>query len=146
YDKYRKCQDDAKHEGQLELITWVCEEEQLGFGACCFEDCDDLKEIFEIEFEGNLAKFYEYRPHAFRWTCCGMPGDMRFGCDHHGTGSKPCSCDFCTVGRPLPEGIYKKKSASRMGLNLPRGPDPRSFNRALAISAATGRSLFGMEM
>jgi hypothetical protein len=95
YDKHRKCRDGAKHEGQLELITWVCEEEALGFGACWFEECDDLKKVFETEFEGNLEKFYEYRPHAFRWTCCGMSGGMDYGCDHHGTGSKPCSCDFC---------------------------------------------------
>ena len=95
YEQYRKCQDGAKHEGQLELISWVCEEEGTGWGACCFRDCDDLKERFETEFEGDLAKFYKYRPHAFRWTCCGMEGDMFYGCDHHGTGSKPCSCDFC---------------------------------------------------
>ena len=143
----------------------MCEEEGVGFGACCLEECDDLKKAFEIEFEGNLEKFYKYRPHAFRWTCCGMVGDMDYGCDHHGTGSKPCSCDFCRcapqdhqvyqrgltlishrMGKPLPEGIYNEKSASRMGLKLPRGPDPRSFNPALAVSAATGRSLFGMEM
>ena len=95
YDKYRKCRDGTKHEGQLELITWVCEEDQIGFGACWLEECDNLKNKFETEFEGNLARFYEYRPHAFRWTCCGTSGSMRYGCDHHGTGSKPCSCDFC---------------------------------------------------
>ena len=67
----------------------------VGFGACCLEECDDLKKTFETEFEGNMERFYKYRPHAFRWTCCGMPGDMHFGCDHHGTGSKACSCDFC---------------------------------------------------
>ena len=54
--------------------------------------------------------------------------------------------DSYRMGKPLPEGIYKKKTTTRMGLNLPRGPDPRSFNVALAISAATGRSMFGMEM
>ena len=106
YDKYRKCQDGAKHEGQLELITWVCEEDQVGFGACWLDECDDLKETFETEFEGNLEEFYEYRPHAFRWTCCGMAGSNKYGCDHHGTGSKPCSCDFCRRvrgdHRPLP--------------------------------------------
>ena len=173
YDKYRKCQDGTKHEGQLELITWVCGEEDIGFGACFLDECDDLKKTFETEFQGNLAKFYEYRPHAFRWTCCGMSGSMKYGCDHHGTGSKPCSCDFCTcvwlyylyliepqrglnfgpctvlayrMGKPIPEAIYNEKSTTKMGLNLPRGPDPRSFNAALAVSAATGRSLFGLQM
>jgi len=154
-----------KHEGQLELITWVCKEEGVGFGACLLDECDDLKKTFETKFEGNLEKFYKYRPHAFRWTCCGTPGDMNYGCDHHGTGSKLCTCDFCRyvqwddhrlfheltfdfcrMGKPLPEGIYNEKTTSRMGLNLPRGPDPRSFNPALAISAATGRSMFGLEM
>ena len=53
---------------------------------------------------------------------------------------------FCRMGKPLPESIYKEKTASRMGLNLPRGPDPRSFNPALAITAATGRTFLGMEM
>ena len=88
YHKYHKCQDGAKHEGQLELITWVCEKEQVGFGACCFEECDDLKNTFETEFEGNLERFYKDRPHAFRWTCCGMEGDMDFRRGNHGSGSK----------------------------------------------------------
>jgi len=144
----------------------VCEEEQTGFGACFFEECDDLKERFETELEGNLAKFYDERPHAFRWTCCGMAGDLDFGCDHHGTGlislalaisarafgethrsfRRGLTLHFCRMGRPLPEGIFKKKSATRMGLNLPRGPDPRSYNPALAVSAATGRTMFGLQM
>ena len=50
------------------------------------------------------------------------------------------------MGKPLPEGIYKQKTAASMGLNLPRGPDPRSYNPALAVSAAVGRSMFGLEM
>lgn len=101
YEKYRKCKDGTKHEGQLELITWVCEEQGIGWGACFLEECDDLKERFETEFEGDLARFYEYRPHAFRWTCCGSKGSTyyAYGCDHHGTGSKPCSCDFCRCVR-----------------------------------------------
>jgi hypothetical protein len=54
--------------------------------------------------------------------------------------------DLCRMGKPLPDGIYKERTSSRVGLNLPRGPDPRSFSPALAVSAATGRSLFGLEM
>lgn len=50
------------------------------------------------------------------------------------------------MGKPLPEGIYKEKTSSRMGLKLPHGPDPRSFNPALAVTAAAGRSIFGLEM
>ena len=50
------------------------------------------------------------------------------------------------MGKPLPESIYMNNSVSRMGLNLPRGPDPRSYNPALAITAAAGRSLLGMQM
>jgi hypothetical protein len=54
--------------------------------------------------------------------------------------------DLCRMGKPLPDRIYKEKTSSRMGLKLPRGPDPRSFNPGLAMSAAAGRSLFGLEM
>lgn len=52
----------SKHEGQLELITWVCKEEGVGFGSCFLDECDDLKKSFETKFEGNLDKFYKYRP------------------------------------------------------------------------------------
>ena len=52
----------------------------------------------------------------------------------------------CRMGKSLPDEIYEEKTTSRMGLNLPRGPDPRSFNSLLAITAATGRSMFGMDM
>ena len=34
--------------------------------------------------------------------------------------------DFYRMRKPLPDGIYMKKSASRMGLDLPRGPDPHT--------------------
>ena len=63
-----------------------------------------------------------------------------------GTGMYACTCDYCrsvhippssvysqgilTVtprgGKALPDKIYNKQSAARMGLSLPRGPDPRS--------------------
>ena len=39
-----------------------------------------------------------------------------------------------------------EKSAARMGLNLPRGPDPRSYNPALAMTAEADRSMMGMQM
>ncbi len=32
------------------------------------------------------------------------------------------------MGEPLPDNIYFEQSAERMGLTLPRGPDPRSKN------------------
>lgn len=54
--------------------------------------------------------------------------------------------DLCRMGKPLTQGIYNEKTPSRMGLKLPRGPDPRSYNPTLAMSAAAGRSIFGLEM
>jgi len=54
--------------------------------------------------------------------------------------------DFYRMGKPLPESIYMKQSATRMGLNLPRGPDPRSYNPGLAMTAVAGRSILGLEM
>ena len=41
---------------------------------------------------GDFAEFFKLCPQAFRWTCCGTPGDNVKGCDHHGTG---CRCDNC---------------------------------------------------
>lgn len=110
-DKHRLCQDGAKHEGRLELITWSVPAssqrparkddylEDMGWGNCVAgEDSDDLRQKFEKEFGGSEERLYEYWPQGFRWTCCGTEGDQDFGCDHHGKDSKPCSCDFCKVG------------------------------------------------
>ncbi|KAF5337594.1 hypothetical protein D9758_014937 [Tetrapyrgos nigripes] len=91
------------------------------------EEADELKRKFEQEFSGDEEKFYKYRRQAFRWTCCGLDADLDYGCDHHGTGSAPCSCDFCKSGEPLPDYIWNGESISRKGLTLSRGPDPRSF-------------------
>lgn len=100
YDKYRRCGQKEfgqkeKHEGELELITWACPEEGTGWGSCFTEESDDLRRKFEIEFGGDLEKFYKYWPQGFRWRCCGAAGNVTYGCDHHGRGKKPCSCDFC---------------------------------------------------
>ena len=99
YDRYRKCKDGNRHEGRLELITWEGSSggEKMGWGNCIIEDCGDLKRKFEDEFGGDEKRMYDYWPQGFRWTCCGLEGDSRFGCDHHGAGTKPCSCDFCQV-------------------------------------------------
>ena len=53
---------------------------------------------------------------------------MKYGCDHHGRGTFPCSCDFCGMGKPLTEKIYKEKTTHKVGLILARGPDKRSYN------------------
>ncbi|KAL1739556.1 hypothetical protein HDZ31DRAFT_46526 [Schizophyllum fasciatum] len=129
--KYRKCDDGNMHEGALELVTWDAEEvnevgDKLGWGACVEEESDDLKRKYYEEFKGDDRKMFEYWPQGYRWTCCGMPGDMSYGCDHHGTGSKPCTCDYCRAGKMLPPRIYNEKSQHRKGLKLSRGPDPRS--------------------
>ncbi|KAJ6500194.1 hypothetical protein C8R47DRAFT_1257850 [Mycena vitilis] len=146
YDKHRMCTDGNKHEGRLELMTWDCPEEELGWGACFADESEDLKRKFEEEFGSDEEKFFEDWPQGFRWTCCGTDAAMEYGCDHHGTGSRPCTCDFCRMGKPLPSSIYNEKTASRHGLNLRRGPDPRSSNPLLAMAAATGRGILGMDM
>ncbi|KAK1231059.1 hypothetical protein PQX77_005835 [Marasmius sp. AFHP31] len=149
YDGYRACQDGSVHEGELELITWDCHEPEfktdLGWGGCVREESDDLKRKFLDEFGGDHKKFFKYWPQGFRWTCCGMGGDQQFGCDHHGRGKKPCTCDFCRMGEPLPDKIYHKVSQSRVGLDLARGPDPRSYNAALAMNAVFARSMLGLD-
>ncbi|KAF8967232.1 hypothetical protein BDZ97DRAFT_1656541, partial [Flammula alnicola] len=141
YDKHRKCRDGNLHEGNLELITWPSAKEETGWGHCFTDESDSLREKFENEF-GGTRKNYTTTSASVRWTCCGRMLDG-LGMYHHGTGSKPCSCDFCKMGKPLPDSIYREQSASRHGLVLRRGPDPRSFNRASAIGVATGRTSLG---
>ncbi|KAF7376440.1 hypothetical protein MSAN_00059600 [Mycena sanguinolenta] len=110
YDKHRLCQDGTTHEGRLELITWNCPEKGLGWGACFADESDDLKTKFKLKFGGDEAKFFDYWPQGFRWTCCGTDAGMSYGCDHHGSGSRPCTCDFCKMGKPLPNGIFNEKN------------------------------------
>ena len=104
YDIHRNCDDGGEHEGRLELITWSTPAadthgEDMGWGNCLAEESEDLKRKFEDEFGGDEEKLYEYWPQAFRWTCCGGQGDLPYGCDHHGRGTKPCSCDYCHVSK-----------------------------------------------
>jgi hypothetical protein len=70
--------------------------------------------------KGNFSKFYDYWPQGFRWTCCGLPGDYQWGCDHHFPG---CRCDKCKCGYKLPEGFVEKrdKSAHARSLKLGEG-------------------------
>ncbi|KAG2428871.1 hypothetical protein HYH02_014194 [Chlamydomonas schloesseri] len=148
YDKHRKCEDGSEHEGELELITWDGKSddgEQLGWGAVVIEEAEDHKRSFHTKYGADMERFYEWWPQGFRWTCCGCTGDMPWGCDHHGTGSKPCKCDFCVMGKPLPPNISPPTAQSRMGLTLSRGPDPRSHNPAQAAISEVMRSLFGMD-
>ncbi|KAF9037376.1 hypothetical protein BDZ89DRAFT_1061535 [Hymenopellis radicata] len=145
YDRHRFCRDGSKHHGKLELITWPSRKEETGWGHCFEDESADLKKKYEQEYGSNDAKFFKHWPQGYRWTCCGTDGGMSWGCDHHGTGPSPCTCDFCKMGRPLPDSIYNDGSASRMGLNLSRGPDPRSGNRLAGAFAAMGREMFGME-
>ncbi|KAG2445471.1 hypothetical protein HXX76_000088 [Chlamydomonas incerta] len=148
YDKHRKCEDGSEHEGELELITWNGKSDdgqQLGWGAVMMEEAEDHKRSFETKYGGDQERFYEWWPQGFRWTCCGCTGDMPWGCDHHGKGSKPCKCDFCVMGKPLPANISPITSQQRVGLTLSRGPDPRSHNPAQAAISEVMRSLFGMD-
>ena len=56
YDKYRKCQDGAKHEGQLGLFTWVCKEEDVGFGAwCTYDFCKYIQWAYWLFLQRRLT-------------------------------------------------------------------------------------------
>jgi len=147
FDKHRKCRDGTVHAGKLELITWSGEREgyTLGWGASFEEESEGLRKMFEEEFGGNVQRFHAYRPQAFRWTCCGTSANQDYGCDHHGAGLQPCTCDFCRMGKPIPDKIYNEKLPSRIGLDLPRGPDPRSFHPSYAIDAAVGRKMWKLD-
>lgn len=95
YDKHRRCRDGNKHEGRLELITWSCPLEETGWGHVVENEAANLKRKFEVQHGGNEERFYKYWPQGFRWTCCGTDAGMDYGCDHHGSGTQPCTCDFC---------------------------------------------------
>jgi len=51
------------------------------------------------------------------------------------------------MGKPLTEKIYQERCESQhgMGLQLKRGPDPRSFNAATAGMNAAARAMLGMD-
>ena len=98
-------------------------------GAAVEEEVDDMKQKFEVEFGGSLEKLADYWPGAFRWRCCGMSvgegEEGHWGCDHHGDlACPPCKCDFCRGGKPVPASIHNERATH--GLQLRRGPDPRS--------------------
>ncbi|KAI2466669.1 hypothetical protein F4781DRAFT_405023 [Annulohypoxylon bovei var. microspora] len=153
YDDFRKCKDGTSHSGDLELITWgdtLSEDEdpedsnKMGWGNCGVGSSPGLKRRYEEEFKSDDIAMYGYWPQGFRWTCCGMVGDQRLGCDHHGAGPDPCQCDFCHMGKALPDIIYNRDTLQRRGLRLSRGPDPRSFNSMKAKAAAVARPLLGL--
>jgi len=68
------------------LGSMVTQVERFLMLMCC---------IMQTEMDGDEKKLFEYWPQAFRWTCCGVSAEMTWGCDHHGSGRKPCTCDFC---------------------------------------------------
>ncbi|ESK80844.1 set and mynd domain containing 2 [Moniliophthora roreri MCA 2997] len=150
YDGFRACRDGSVHEGKLELIAWEGYDENgrplKKWSAGSDRELAILKHKFEDEFKGDLKKFFGLWPRGFRWTCCGVTAAQTWGCDHHGSGSKSCTCDFCHMGKPLPEAMYNHPTASRKGLTLLRGPDPRSYNPALAMMSVVGRKVHGLQM
>ena len=88
--------------GQLELITWEWTDreygQRTGWGNVIVEEAEEHKRMFEVECRGKKrlkSLFFKKWPQAFRWTCCGTDAGMNYGCDHHGSGSRPCTCDFC---------------------------------------------------
>ncbi|KAI0881667.1 uncharacterized protein GGS22DRAFT_196236 [Annulohypoxylon maeteangense] len=150
YDPFRKCRDGTSHFGDLELMTWgdTCPRDEndhrLGWGNCFVDEALQLKRKYEEEFGSDDIAMYGYWSHGFRWTCCGMAAGQNDGCDHHGTGPDPCQCDFCHMGKSLPDSIYNMDTLERRGLNLPRGPDPRSFHLVKASLAGFARPFMGM--
>ncbi len=78
YDAHRKCEDGSSHFGALELITWKGPAppelelgEGLGWGSCLASEGPGLRRRYEgDEFGGDDAKFYEYRPGAYRYVSC----------------------------------------------------------------------------
>ncbi|RYP40831.1 hypothetical protein DL769_011706 [Monosporascus sp. CRB-8-3] len=149
YDAHRKCRDGSSHFGELELITWegVAEStgERLGWGNCLISEGPALKRKYEEEFGCDDSKLFKEWPQAYRWTCCGTGGDMKWGCDHHGSGPRPCECDYCHMGKPVPDDVFNGSGMERRGLTLLKGPDRRSYNPMKAGNAEMGQELAGSE-
>ncbi|EPE24265.1 hypothetical protein GLAREA_08116 [Glarea lozoyensis ATCC 20868] len=120
-EKHRKCEDGGRHSGSLEVVTWETPEQGLGWGATEADESPSLKAEFEEEMKCNFEKFYEAWPMGFRWTCCGNPGDYKWGCDHHFYPG--CRCDNCRFGYRLPAGFLdeRNKSPHAKGLSLGQG-------------------------
>lgn len=60
-------------------------------------------------------------------------------------GSRPCTCDFCHMGKTIPSSIYKQNQQATRGLDLRRGPDPRFYNPMKAQLSQLMRGLTGMD-
>jgi hypothetical protein len=71
------------------------EREGTGWGYKLRAEADALRARFEGGLRRDERALHAEWPGAFRWTCCGTDAEMDWGCDHHGTGSRPCTCDFC---------------------------------------------------
>jgi len=142
-DHYRQGSDESLHSGDLELITW--DHKDCGWGGCSKYESDELKKKYEEEFHYDKEKLFIYFDSAFRWTCCGLDaGAGVHGCDHHGDlKSKPCKCDFCKAGIPIPDKLFNKKTQHKKGLTLRQGPDPRSATSAGQLNWRMRQAFYG---
>lgn len=120
------------HYGVPELIIWPGNDDGIptGWGNIQKDKSAALKKRFEEELGCDEEKLAKIRPQAFRWTCCGMTLDVPYQCDHHGSGPRPCTCDFCSGGMAIPHSMRKKK-VGNYGLKVSWGPDPRSYDPAV---------------
>lgn len=97
YDRYRLCRDGSKHHGKLEVMTSGERSEGTGWGNIALDEAQEVKKLWETKYGCDPKRFFKSYPLSFRWTCCGTDGGMVWGCDHHGTGPQPCTCDFCKL-------------------------------------------------
>eukprot|EP01063_Lacrimia_lanifica_P033139 TRINITY_DN5820_c0_g2_i2.p1 TRINITY_DN5820_c0_g2~~TRINITY_DN5820_c0_g2_i2.p1 ORF type:complete len:372 (+),score=120.63 TRINITY_DN5820_c0_g2_i2:127-1242(+) len=127
------------HDGELQLMTWLMEEEK---------DVGQLR-LFRTVCEGKEDVYFKHPKGTheyFRWTCCRQTwGEGKNGCDHHGTGSTPCSCDFCRAGLPVPEKFRHPDApaAKHLEMRLSWGPDPRSKTAAGVMNLQMRQAVMG---
>lgn len=143
---------DEYHEGIPELIVWNfphSRNQWTDFGPTYWggrrdeEKAMALKQKFR-EMGYDQEKLAQHWSGAFRWTCCGASLSSSNPCDHHGSGSKACSCDLCVMGKELPETL-KLENVTNYGLGLCNGPDPRSYDSLRAGMHGIMRDAFGMD-
>lgn len=143
YDGWRRCKDNSRHFGRLELITWDGTSENgngepLGFAGVLASESAEMRNRFVGKCKGEESSFVNEWENGFRWTCCGVDiGTGRHGCgDHHGDSraEHACGCDFCRAGHPLSDELWRVKlrgqPANGLEESLRRGPDARSLSQA----------------
>lgn len=85
------------------------------------------------EANSLASAIFASKPIVLSWTLYFLSGFFLF---------------ILSMGQKVPSKIYQETKARTygVGLELPRGPDPRSYNPRQATLATLGRSMLGLDL